>query len=284
MPTTSSVNAKSVSLSLLFFLYFLVPNIDHAEGKFRAIHRQHSFPNPHAKRRNPKLSLWNNSHATFYGEADGSGTMGGACGYGDLKEQGYGLQTTALSKVMFKNGETCGACYEIKCFNDTKGCLPRQRSVIVTATNSCPPNHQQQSGGWCNQPREHFELAQPAFLGIARYEAGIVPVQYRRVPCKKKGGIKFTVNGSSDLTQVLVWNVGGAGDVESVWVKGEKNVKLWRKMKRKWGQRWETSGVVLVGESLSFRVKTSDGRTSTSMRVAPNNWRFGQTFQGTNFN
>ncbi|KAL0375009.1 UNVERIFIED_CONTAM: Expansin-A9 [Sesamum radiatum] len=270
--TTTSISAKSVSLSLLFFLYFVVPNID-AERTFHVIQRQHSFPNPHAKRRKPKLSLWKKAHASFYGEAGTSGTMGGACGYGDLKEQGYGLQTAALSKVMFKNGETCGACYEIKCFNDTKWCLPRHRSVIVTATNYCPPNYQQSgdAGGWCNPPREHFDLAEPAFLRIAQYKAGIVPVQYRRV------------NGRRELTVVLVWNVGGAGDVESVWVKGEKNVKLWRKMKRKWGQRWETGGVVLVGESLSFRVQTSDGRTSTSMRVAPSNWRFGQTFQGTNF-
>ncbi|KAL0338520.1 UNVERIFIED_CONTAM: Expansin-A9 [Sesamum angustifolium] len=260
--TTTSISTKSVSLSLLFFLYFLVPNID-AERTFRVIQRRHSFPNPHAQRRKPKLSLWKNSHATFHGEADASGTMGGACGYGDLKEQGYGLQTAALSKVMFKNGETCGACYEIKCFNDTK-CSP------VTPVDGVIR-------------REHFDLAQPAFLRIAQDKAGIVPVQYRRVACKKKGGIKFTVNGSRYLTVVLVWNVGGSGDVESVLVKGEKNVKLWRKMKRKWGQRWEIGGVVLVGKSLSFRVQTSDGRTSTSMRVAPTNWRFGQTFQGTNF-
>ncbi|KAK4396416.1 Expansin-A9 [Sesamum angolense] len=274
--TTTSISAKSVSLSPLFFLYFLVPNID-AERTFRVIQDGIAFPihTPSVESQNlasgktlMPLSMEKPMPPELW--------VRGACGYGDLKEQGYGVQTAALSKVMFKNGETCGACYEIKCFNDTKWCLPRHRSIIVTATNYCPPNYQQSidAGGWCNPPREHFDLAQPAFLRIAQDKAGIVPVQYRRVACKKNGGIKFTVNGSRYLTVVLVWNVGGSGDVESVWVKGEKNVKLWRKMKRKWGQRWEIGGVVLVGKSLSFRVQTSDGRTSTSMRVAPTNWRF----------
>ncbi|PIM99652.1 hypothetical protein CDL12_27850 [Handroanthus impetiginosus] len=267
----------SRALSLLFFLYFLVPKID-AQGKINLIRK--GYP------RRPKFGPgpWKNAHATFYGGADGSQTMGGACGYGDLNEQGYGLRTAALSQVMFQNGATCGACYEIQCVNDTKWCKPSQPSLFVTATNLCPPNYQLPSdaGGWCNPPREHFDLAQPAFLQIAQYESGIIPIQYRRVPCNKKGGIRFTVSGNPYFTLVLVWNVGGAGDVTSVWVKGDKNVKKWTQMKRNWGQKWETN-VVLVGESLSFRVKASDGRTSTSLGVAPRDWQFGQTFQGKNF-
>ncbi|KAJ0694254.1 putative expansin, cellulose-binding-like domain, expansin/Lol pI [Helianthus annuus] len=80
---------------------------------------------------------------------------------------------------------------------------------------------------------------------------------------------------------VLVWNVGGAGDVTCIEVKGHE-CKKWNTMSRNWGQVWVTS-VVLVGQSLSFRVRTSDGRTTTSLNVAPRNWQFGQTFEGTNF-
>lgn len=102
-----------------------------------------------------------------------------------------------------------------------------------------------------------------------------------RVPCNKQGGIRFTITGNPYFTLVLVWNVGGAGDVRGVQVKGNKNVG-WTTMKRNWGQKWETN-VKLVGESLTFRVKASDGRSSTSWHVAPQNWQFDQTFEGKNF-
>lgn len=117
----------------------------------------------------------------------------------------------------------------------------------------------------------------PAYTKIAYFRSGVIPVKYRRVTCIKKGGVKFQIRGNPYWNLVLVYNVGGAGDVTGVQVKGSSTG--WITMSRNWGQNWMT-GVVLTGQTLSFKVTVSDGTSIQFDDVVPSNWKFEQFFDG----
>ncbi|XP_065855040.1 expansin-A4-like [Euphorbia lathyris] len=261
-------------------LLFYITGFQYCYARF-PFREKHSAATISAVKRNAQPSAWTAAHATFY-EGD-STTFGGACDYKDVVTQGYGYNTTALSGVLFNEGQTCGACYELRCARNPQWCKPGQPSLILTATDHCPPNPSlpNDNGGWCNHPREHFDIAKPVFAQLANHTAGIIPVDYRRVPCKRNGGIQFTINGNQWFYDVIIWNVAAAGDLDGVDVKGDNKLLHWVEMERDWGSTWKTKSI-LVNESLSFRLIASDDKTLTSLNVTPRNWQFGQTYQAHN--
>ncbi|KAL4328537.1 expansin-A12 [Arachis ipaensis] len=223
---------------------------------------------------------WLKAHATFYGANQSPISLGGACGYDNTFHAGFGVNTAAVSTMLFRGGEACGACYQVICDYrvDPKWCL-RRRSVTVTATNFCPPNNQ---GGWCDPPHHHFDMSAPSFFRIARQGSeGIVPVLYTRVPCKRRGGVRFTLRGQSNFNMVMISNVGGSGDVKAVSIKGSRGRSSWLPMHRNWGANWQSS-VDLRNQRLSFKLTLADGNTLQFLNVVPSSWRFGQTFSSRN--
>ncbi|XP_019059583.1 PREDICTED: expansin-A18-like [Tarenaya hassleriana] len=223
-------------------------------------------------------SMWRQAYATFYGDETGSPTMGGACGYGNQMANGYGLSTAALSTTLFNDGYACGQCFEIRCVS-SPNCYGGYTSTVVTATNLCPPNWSQDSnhGGWCNPPRVHFDMTKPAFMRIANWKAGIIPVSYRRVPCRRSGGIRFQFQGNAYWLLVYVMNVGGSGDVGSMAVKGSRT--NWIAMSHNWGASYQAFST-LYGQSLSFRITSfTDRRTIYAWNVAPPSWQTGMTYK-----
>jgi len=221
---------------------------------------------------------WSQGSATFYGGPDAAGTMGGACGYGNLYAAGYGANNAALSSSMFNGGASCGQCYQIACdASRTTSCKPGAEPVTVTATNLCPPNWALSSdnGGWCNPPRAHFDMSQPAWLNIGLYKAGIIPVLYQQVRCWRQGGIRFTIAGFNNFELVLISNVGGPGSIRSVSVKGDKTD--WIQLNRNWGANWQCNAA-LVGQPLSFAVTSTNGQKLYINDLVPYWWKFAMTF------
>jgi hypothetical protein len=120
-------------------------------------------------------------------------------------------------------------------------------------------------------------MAQPAWEKIgADTRAGIIPVIYQRVPCARRGGVRFTINGHDYFNLVLVTNVAAAGSIKSMDVRSSDSAD-WQPMARNWGANWH-SLAYLSGKRLSFRVTTTDGQTLEFTNVVPPGWTFGLTF------
>ncbi|CAM6103135.1 unnamed protein product [Calypogeia fissa] len=213
---------------------------------------------------------WCPGHSTFYGGSDASGTNGGACGYQNAFALGYGTHTAAISDMIYNGGLACGACFEVQCVG-SPSCY--SGSVVVTATNESPQYT-------TATPGPHFDLSQPAWDVVAPEILGNIVIQYRRVSCQKQGGIRFQIGGQTNWMSVLVYNVGGAGDVQSMSVKGGNTG--WIALQHLWGQTWCT-GQVLNGQPISFSTTTSDGNTLYSNNVGDSSWQYGQTYEGSQY-
>ncbi|KAJ8753379.1 hypothetical protein K2173_019778 [Erythroxylum novogranatense] len=245
-------------------------------------HTPTTIPSSSSSSSSPLFSSeWRSARATYYAASDPRDSVGGACGYGDLVKAGYGMATVGLSESLFERGQICGACFQVRCVDDLRWCIPGT-SIIVTVTNFCAPNYgfPADGGGHCNPPNNHFVLPIEAFEKIAIWKAGNMPIQYRRIKCRKEGGIRFTVSGYNIFISVLISNVAGAGDVAAVKIKGSKTG--WLPMGRNWGQNWHINAD-LKNQPLSFEISSGDGVTITSYNVAPRDWNFGQAFEGKQF-
>ncbi|KAL9666251.1 hypothetical protein QQ045_000577 [Rhodiola kirilowii] len=214
--------------------------------------------------------------------ANATSTLNGqdlaGCGFENQTE--YQGKTVAVSTAMYTNGQMCGGCFEIRC-NGSSTCLPE--TVHVTAAASCAASYFNATRNWCQEPNKHFELPTSIFTSISNDAWAVVPVQFRRVTCAREGGVRYRLAGSSSTVGVMVYNVGGTGDVVDVKIKG--SATGWEEMINGDDQRWVTADKIssLSGQSLSFRVTSSDGKVIDAMNVAPKDWKFGESYEGGQF-
>ncbi|KAL6538266.1 Expansin-B16 [Orobanche gracilis] len=215
---------------------------------------------------------WLPATATWYGSPEGDGSDGGACGYGPLVDvKPFRARVGAVSPVLFKDGEGCGACYKVRC-GDRSLCSRRAATVIIT--DECP-------GGYCSNGRTHFDLSGAAFgrMAIAGEggqlrNRGLITVFYRRTPCKYiRKNIAFHVNeGSTNYwLSLLVEFEDGDGDIGFMQIK-QANSNKWLQMTHIWGANWCIIDGPLQGP-FSIKLTTLSTRKTLSARdVIPSDW------------
>ena len=95
--------------------------------------------------------------------------------------------------------------------------------------------------------------------------------------CKRTGGIRFKFEGNGYWLLVYVMNVGGAGDIKTMAVKGSRT--NWINMSHNWGASYQAFSS-LYGQSLSFRLTSYTTRqTIYAWNAAPASWSAGQTYK-----
>ncbi|MBA0798922.1 hypothetical protein Gohar_009470 [Gossypium harknessii] len=255
---------------------------------------------------------WHRAVATWYGSPEGDGSDGGACGYGSLVDvKPFRARVGAVSSMLFKKGEGCGACYKVRCLDKS---ICSRRAVTIIITDESPGNY------GANIGRPHFDLSGAAFGHMAVHgrntelrNRGELPVVYRRTPCKYRGkNIAFHVNsGSNDnWLSLLVEYEDGDGDIGSMHIrevsdilffheyfdyikskwnwslpckgksrranryidKWQANSNEWIEMNHLWGANWCVNRGPLKGPFSVKLTTLSTGRTLSARDVIPRNW------------
>ncbi|KAL2942844.1 Expansin-A13 [Bienertia sinuspersici] len=95
----------------------------------------------------PLISQWESGRATYYAAADPR----------EYSRRRMWVRQPGQSRVWQSH------CW-VKFLFDLRNCIPAT-SILVTATNFCPPNYafSADAGGSCNPPNKHFVLPIEAF-------------------------------------------------------------------------------------------------------------------------
>ncbi|KAF8748643.1 hypothetical protein HU200_012861 [Digitaria exilis] len=160
-------------------------------------------------------------------------------------------------------------------------CMCSGRFLQLDASSDyLSPNNQSPGRQIDLKPRRLVNVAAVNDRGVAEGARDVLRrsrrLRHHGVPCVRRGGVRFMINGHDYFNLVLVTNVAGAGSIKSMDVKSSDSAD-WMPMARNWGANWH-SMAYLSGKMLSFRVIITDGQTLVFTNVVPAGWTFGMTF------
>ncbi|XP_010506447.1 PREDICTED: putative expansin-B2 [Camelina sativa] len=224
-------------------------------------------------------SDWSIAGATWYGDPNGYGSDGGACGYGTAVAQPpFAKMVSAGGTSLFKSGKGCGACYQIKCTSKSE-CSKNPVTVVIT--DECPG---------CVTESVHFDLSGTAFGAMAvsgqssqLRGAGVLEILYRKVECKYIGKtVTFQVDEGSNANYfaALVEYEDGDGEIGRVELKQALDSDTWISMSHLWGAVWKLDVSSPLRAPLSLRVTSLDsGETVVATDVIPAGWKPGAKYK-----
>ncbi|KAI0499777.1 hypothetical protein KFK09_017985 [Dendrobium nobile] len=215
---------------------------------------------------------------------------GGACGYGKAVESApFSSMIAAGSPSLFKSGEGCGACYQVKC---TSNAACSGDPVAVVITDECP-------GGACLSELAHFDLSGTAFGAMAVAEkptSSETPASFRSttsgaityfplmVECNYPGfDVAFHVDAGSNpnYLAVLIEYENGDGDLAGVDLQqAGTSSDSWLPMQQSWGAVWRLNSFSALKAPFSFQLTSlSTGKILMADNVIPAEWQPGMTYR-----
>ncbi|XP_059318745.1 expansin-like B1 [Lycium ferocissimum] len=216
------------------------------------------------------------SKAAFYNTEDGMGNPSGACGYEEYGRTVNNGEVCAVSRRLFKNGASCGGCYQVRCRN--KG-LCSQEGVKVLATD-----HGESHGtDFILSYRAFARLAKQSSTAQVLFAKGTVDVEYRRVSCRYGSNIMVKIHEHSkypDYLLLVVMNQGGASDILALEVY-EEETSSWISMRRAYGAVWDLSNPPNGDLQVRFLVSAAAETkwVQSERAIIPAEWTVGETIE-----